>query len=93
MQKQNVIEETKVAVSYFKETVAKLSKLCKKFGFDSITPENFKLHFKKNHSQSLSASVYKWSLNLWLTWKLWKQWIKNFQITFHWVNIKIPWKK
>ena len=59
MQKQKVIEETKVAVSYFKETVAKLSKLCKKYGFDSITPKNFKLHLKKNNSQSLSTSVYK----------------------------------
>ena len=47
---RNVIEETtKVAVSYFKKTVVKLSKLCKKVGFDKIrTPEGFTLHLKKD---------------------------------------------
>ena len=48
---------------------------------------------KKIHSQNLSILVYKRSLNLWLTWKLWKPWIRNFQIIFHWINLKIPWKK
>ena len=50
MQKQKITEETtRVVASYFKETVVKLSKLCKKVGFDKIrTPECFTLHLKKN---------------------------------------------
>ena len=68
MQKQKVIKETtKVAASYFKEIVVKLSKLCKKVGFDKIrTPECFTIHFKKTSQPKLS-----------------KQWIRNFQIIFH----------
>ena len=66
---EKVIEETiKVAVSYVKETVVKLFKLCKKAGFDKIkTPKSFTLHLKKKkkiHSQNLSILVYKRSLNL-----------------------------
>ena len=50
MQKQELTEETtRVVASYFKETVVKLSKLCKKVGFDKVrTPECFTLHLKKN---------------------------------------------
>ena len=25
-----------------------------------------------------------------LTWKLWNQWIRTFQIIFHWINLEIP---
>ena len=54
---EKVIEETiKVAVSYVKETVVKLFKLCKKAGFDKIrTPKSFTLHLKK---QKFTAKTY-----------------------------------
>ena len=53
---EKVIEETiKVAVSYVKETVVKLFKLCKKAGFDKIrTPKSFTLHLKKKKKKKNS---------------------------------------
>ena len=55
MKKQKVIKKTtKVVASDFKETVVKLSKLCKQVGFDKIrTPECFTLHFKKTSLSKL----------------------------------------
>ena len=54
---EKVIEEiTKAAVSHVQETVVKLSKLCKKAGFNKIrTPESFTLHLKK---QKFTAKTY-----------------------------------
>ena len=56
---EKVIEETiKVAVSYVKETVVKLFKLCKKAGFDKIrTPKSFTLHLKKK-KKKFTAKTY-----------------------------------
>ena len=57
---EKVIEETiKVAVSYVKETVVKLFKLCKKAGFDKIrTPKSFTLHLKKKKKKKFTAKTY-----------------------------------
>ena len=54
---EKVIEETiKVAVSYVKETVVKLFKLCKKAGFDKIrTPKSFTLHLKKKKKKKKNS--------------------------------------